>query len=139
MSMRLKAIIFLVVGLVILYLPFAVHAASGNIFKGLPIPVLGGSGASEEPSSAVAQTSSTESQYSGQAYLNGAAVEQYAESLPKPAVASASIDINYMRNHMILLKQEGQSTKQCATCHANRAEFCDRCHNFVGVSPKIDY
>lgn len=23
----------------------------------------------------------------------------------------------------------------CLRCHANKAEFCDRCHNYVGVKP----
>lgn len=24
----------------------------------------------------------------------------------------------------------------CMKCHANKANFCDRCHDYVGVSPK---
>ncbi len=26
-------------------------------------------------------------------------------------------------------------TKTCLSCHSNKAEFCDRCHNYVAVSP----
>ncbi|MEW6016209.1 MAG: sulfate reduction electron transfer complex DsrMKJOP subunit DsrJ [Candidatus Zixiibacteriota bacterium] len=26
-------------------------------------------------------------------------------------------------------------TKTCLGCHSNKAEFCDRCHNYVAVSP----
>ena len=25
--------------------------------------------------------------------------------------------------------------KTCMECHANKAEFCDQCHNYLGVSP----
>jgi hypothetical protein len=27
-------------------------------------------------------------------------------------------------------------TKPCLKCHSNKAEFCDRCHNYAGASPK---
>ncbi|MEW6442164.1 MAG: sulfate reduction electron transfer complex DsrMKJOP subunit DsrJ [bacterium] len=26
-------------------------------------------------------------------------------------------------------------TSTCLSCHANKAEFCDRCHNYLGVNP----
>ncbi|MGD8307517.1 MAG: sulfate reduction electron transfer complex DsrMKJOP subunit DsrJ [Ignavibacteria bacterium] len=26
-------------------------------------------------------------------------------------------------------------TKTCTNCHSNKAEFCDQCHNYVGVTP----
>jgi len=26
-------------------------------------------------------------------------------------------------------------TRTCLGCHANKAEFCDRCHNYLGVTP----
>jgi len=26
-------------------------------------------------------------------------------------------------------------TSTCLSCHSNKAEFCDRCHNYVGVKP----
>jgi len=26
-------------------------------------------------------------------------------------------------------------TKTCINCHSNKAEFCDQCHNYLGVSP----
>ena len=27
-------------------------------------------------------------------------------------------------------------TGTCLECHSNKAEFCDRCHNYTGISPK---
>ncbi|MDI6781812.1 MAG: hypothetical protein QME49_06910 [bacterium] len=58
-------------------------------------------------------------------------------------------DKEYMRaNHMDILEEarvkavrDGQrikdySLKNCQTCHKNRDEFCDRCHNYVGVKPE---
>ncbi len=26
--------------------------------------------------------------------------------------------------------------EHCKTCHTKRAEFCDKCHNYVGVKPE---
>jgi hypothetical protein len=26
-------------------------------------------------------------------------------------------------------------SKTCTSCHSNKGEFCDRCHDYVGVSP----
>ena len=26
-------------------------------------------------------------------------------------------------------------TKTCLNCHSNKGEFCDRCHNYAGVTP----
>jgi hypothetical protein len=26
-------------------------------------------------------------------------------------------------------------TNTCLNCHSNKAQFCDQCHNYVGVSP----
>lgn len=26
-------------------------------------------------------------------------------------------------------------TKTCLNCHSDKAQFCDQCHNYVGVSP----
>ncbi len=26
-------------------------------------------------------------------------------------------------------------TRTCLGCHSNKAQFCDRCHNYAGVSP----
>ncbi len=124
MSMKIKAMILLLVFGAVLYLPFAVHAANGNIFSGLSIPVLGGGGSGDE-SSAAADT-------------YGAAMDEYAAGLPKPTVA-VQVDMNYMRNHMVILRQPGHSTKECASCHTDRANFCDRCHDFVGIDPKIDF
>ncbi|MFH1860381.1 MAG: cytochrome C [bacterium] len=58
-------------------------------------------------------------------------------------------DTEYMRaNHMDLLEKarvkavrDGErskdySLKNCQSCHERRDEFCDRCHNFVGVKPE---
>ena len=123
MSMKIKAIILLVIFGAILYLPFSIHAVSGNIFNGLPIPVLNTLGATEGNGA------------SGDQY---ATMDQYAQGLPKPSVP-VQVDLDYMRNHMNILKQEGQNAKSCAACHTNRAEFCDRCHSYVGINPSFDY
>jgi len=32
-------------------------------------------------------------------------------------------------------KFEMSLTKTCLGCHSNKAEFCDQCHNYLGVSP----
>jgi hypothetical protein len=129
MRFKIRAMVIMIVFCGILYLPFAVHAANGNIFSGLSIPSLNSSGSADEGN--------------GSADQYDASMEEYAQSLPKPAkvdsAAAQYIDFEYMRNHMYNLKQDGQSTKQCAACHTNREEFCDRCHNFAGVNPKIDY
>ena len=122
--MRLKAVIIMFVFVAVLYLPFAVHAANGNIFSGLPIPILG--------SNHDDQANGATDQY------GSAAMDQYASGLPKPTVA-VQVDMNYMRNHMVILKQPGHSTKECSACHTDRASFCDKCHNYVGVNPKIDF
>lgn len=164
MNMRLKAIILLLGFAAILYLPFAVHAGSGNLFSGLPIPDFNDSAASDSGSeadaegAADAQYDAAAAQYSAAAvqYANcpqpgaavgssgglSAAAEQYAQTLPMPDIASEglqmSISIDDMRNHMDILKQEGRSTKQCLACHTNREEFCDRCHSYSGVNPPFD-
>jgi hypothetical protein len=114
--MRLKAIIILVVFAVILYLPFSVQAGSGHIFNGLPNPFSSSGSASDESSAA----------------------DQYGDINTKPIV-DGQINRNYMRNHMNVLKQPGHSTKECAACHTDRKSFCDTCHNYVGINPKIDY
>jgi hypothetical protein len=66
-------------------------------------------------------------------------------------------DSNYMiTNHMTLLNdwryevvRQGKRTytseyhknfdmsltKTCLNCHSNAAQFCDQCHNYIGVSP----
>ncbi|MBI5844447.1 MAG: sulfate reduction electron transfer complex DsrMKJOP subunit DsrJ [Deltaproteobacteria bacterium] len=31
--------------------------------------------------------------------------------------------------------REMSLTKTCMECHSNKAEFCDRCHNYVSVAP----
>jgi hypothetical protein len=32
-------------------------------------------------------------------------------------------------------RYEKSFTGTCLTCHDNKAQFCDRCHNYAGVSP----
>jgi hypothetical protein len=32
-------------------------------------------------------------------------------------------------------KFEMSLTKTCIHCHSNKTEFCDQCHNYLGVSP----
>ncbi len=51
------------------------------------------------------------------------------------------------RNHMDMLKHQREITvregvrvrnetlQNCSTCHTSRAQFCDRCHNYVNVDP----
>jgi len=116
--MRKKSMVVLVIFVVILTLPFAINAANGHIFSGTPSPI---------PSNA------------SLAEYNNAIMDEYAVNLPKPLLPNGSVDIDYMRNHMNILKQPGQSTTQCASCHADRTNFCDKCHNYVGIHPEIDY
>jgi hypothetical protein len=143
--MRLKAVIVLFIFVVILYLPFSVLAASGHMFSGLPIPVLNifGSGdqnsaPAEQYNAPAAQYGATADQCVAAASQSSSTMDQYAQNLPKPSFGSA-VDIDYMRNHMNVLKQPGQSAKQCAACHTSKEEFCDRCHSFVGINPTFDY
>lgn len=157
MTMRTKAIILLVTFCAFLFSPFVIHAFDGNLFSGLPVPDLGnaaaaGTGDSEPVAESAAAAQYDESAASAQ-YANcpspavagtglSAAAEEYAQSLPKPDIAAASvqlpISIDDMRNHMNLLQQEGRSTDQCLACHTNREEFCDRCHSYSGVNPTFD-
>ncbi|MFC2084034.1 sulfate reduction electron transfer complex DsrMKJOP subunit DsrJ [Bacteroidota bacterium] len=32
-------------------------------------------------------------------------------------------------------KYEMSLTKTCMDCHSNKTEFCDQCHNYLGVTP----
>ena len=32
-------------------------------------------------------------------------------------------------------RYEMSLTNTCLDCHSNKAEFCDRCHNYLGVEP----
>lgn len=150
MSMRLKAMILVIGFCAILFLPFAVHAIDGNFFKGLPIPEFNDAAVADNDDAAADDAAAGE-QYDAAAAVYAAncpqtslnaAQEQYAETLPKPELDSASvqlsISIDDMRNHMNILKQEGRSTKQCLACHTNREEFCDRCHSYSGVRPTFD-
>lgn len=158
MSMRLKAII-LVLGFVgLLSIPFIVHAGSGNFFQGDPIPDFNDAAVADSGSAteATETTTAVEAQYDAAAaqYPNcppeilagsaglSAAQEQYALNLPLPELNPAGlqmpISIDDMRNHMNVLQQEGRTTDQCLACHTNREEFCDRCHNYSGVSPQFD-
>ncbi|MBE0429326.1 MAG: hypothetical protein IBX61_05585 [Thermoleophilia bacterium] len=127
MSMRMKAMLVLVIFSALVFLPFSVQAAKGHIFSGLPVPILNDSAADVNDAAS--------DQY-------GAGFEQYAESLPRPALAGVSaqyqLSIEDMRNHMNILKKEGYSTNQCLACHSNKEEFCDRCHGYVGANPTFD-
>ena len=91
--------------------------------------------------------------------LNGkAALEQPNLVLPSKENQKLCVeDSIYMRtNHMILLNnwryevvRQGKRTfipddhrnfdmsltKTCLDCHSNAAQFCDQCHNYIGVSP----
>jgi hypothetical protein len=81
----------------------------------------------------------------------------YRPELQKPVGETKCVeDTNYMRAmHMNLLYtwrdwsvregdkyyvKEGQRFKMsltgtCLKCHNNKEQFCDKCHNYVGVSP----
>ena len=48
--------------------------------------------------------------------------------------------MDFLRHKRAIVVREGVRVKsesflQCATCHPKRADFCDKCHNYVGVSP----
>ncbi|MBI5815665.1 MAG: sulfur reduction protein DsrJ [Nitrospinae bacterium] len=34
------------------------------------------------------------------------------------------------------IREEGHGIAGCRSCHPNRAEFCDKCHGYVGVKPE---
>ncbi len=58
---------------------------------------------------------------------------------PRPlgnATGNQYIDIEAMRNHMHTIKDTGADA--CLKCHTDRADFCDRCHDYAGVEPDID-
>jgi len=78
--------------------------------------------------------------------------------LPRPEGETACVrPVEYMRtSHMLLLKewqqqvvregvrtyatQDGRRermslTGSCLRCHRSKADFCDRCHTYVGISP----
>ena len=68
--------------------------------------------------------------------------------LEKPKGDACIRSTDWMRrNHMDLLKhkramtvREGirnrkESLVNCASCHASREAFCDRCHTYVNVAP----
>lgn len=40
---------------------------------------------------------------------------------------------NYMSSHGKVF--EMRFTKTCLGCHPNTSQFCDQCHNYVGVNP----
>jgi len=44
-------------------------------------------------------------------------------------------DRSYRTGDGRVYKMSLTSTCLSARCHANKAEFCDRCHNYVGVNP----
>ena len=42
--------------------------------------------------------------------------------------------------HRVYVSEDGQKHRMslslgCMTCHDNKAEFCDKCHDYTGVSP----
>jgi len=83
----------------------------------------------------------------------------YVPELELPADEKQCVDsTSYMRtNHMKLLNQWKEAVVRtgersyragdgktytmslagtCMKCHSNKAEFCDRCHNYANVQPK---
>lgn len=73
---------------------------------------------------------------------------------PKKATGQCVADPDYMRkSHPDLLhewrdlvvregkrkwngKHDMSLTKTCLGCHSSKAEFCDECHNYLGVKPR---
>lgn len=91
-------------------------------------------------------------------FNNAAGVRAEAPVLRRPVKGPNCVaPLEYMRaSHMELLKAwrdevvrqgnrrfvafDGRTytmslSKTCLDCHDNRAEFCDRCHSYAGVSP----
>jgi len=84
-----------------------------------------------------------------------------ADFVPQPKIITEATNcvapVEYMRSsHMDILNEwrdlvvrEGKRvyvafdgkehemslTNTCLDCHSNKAEFCDQCHNYVGVKP----
>jgi len=84
-----------------------------------------------------------------------------ADFVPQPKIITEATNcvapVEYMRpSHMDMLNEwrdlvvrEGKRvyvafdgkehemslTNTCLDCHSNKAEFCDQCHNYVGVKP----
>lgn len=60
----------------------------------------------------------------------GAVNAQYGAVMPP---------LEIMTTHMVnmnTIKQQYGGTSSCLKCH-NRADFCDKCHSYVGVKPSI--
>lgn len=106
--MKARAVIAIVVFLVILTSPFLVNIASGGLFQENAKPDL---------------------------------------TYPQAGVRMEDEPDPMRKKHMKLLKEErdqvvrhGERTakyklENCFICHDKREEFCDRCHEFVGVKP----
>lgn len=81
---------------------------------------------------------------------NGLFTKAPAPQLAKAVNAAECVEpADWMRaNHMKLLTherdnivREGDRSRKyriegCAACHAKRAEFCDRCHDYAGAKPE---
>ena len=72
-----------------------------------------------------------------------------APELVLPKSGKCIKEAGWMRdNHMKLLMQTrddvvrrgirkaNHGIQGCRSCHVNRDEFCDRCHNYVGIEPE---
>lgn len=106
--MKKRAIAAVLLFFIILASPFLVAAAKGEMFRGVDKP-----------------------------------------ELEQPAAEPECVEgTDYMRmNHMKILKDEREaavrdgvrnedhSLRNCFKCHDNKEEFCDKCHEYSGVSP----
>lgn len=84
------------------------------------------------------------------ASANGVFRKAPVPQLTLPTNATKCIEpTDYMRSsHMNLLKHvrddivrggarmPNYHIENCKTCHTKRAEFCDRCHDYVGAKPE---
>ncbi len=71
-------------------------------------------------------------QNSGKPSLDSSVSVQYGQQIPPLA------DMQDHMNHFGVFIQEGLTPKNCLLCHKDRANFCDKCHGYVGANPSID-
>lgn len=115
--MKTRAIAAVLVFLIILASPFLVAAAKGEMFRGVDKPEL-------DPA------------------IEGPCVEKNEENVTDEAARE-----KMRANHMKILMDEREaavrdgvrnkdhSLRNCFKCHDNKEEFCDKCHEYSGVSP----
>ncbi len=114
--MKTRAAVAFIIFLVILMLPFIINASGGRMFQGS-----GGPGCA----AALAQYNQPQA-----LDCSVAASAQYRQTPPLP-------DMFDHMNHFDAFIQEGLTPKNCLLCHTDRANFCDKCHGYVGANPSI--